>query len=481
MTDVLIMQLPSPPGKNVFREWAGGMGTAVPSERSYFGHDQKFYDVPFSAYLYIARRLEQAGIAFRYLDLQGQERIELEEFDAIFHEHRPRILVTQVNLPSLEHDLQLIGRAKEAAPGLDVILVGAAGKWFKDRILRDGFATLIMEEAEELLVADNAAALIAGHPEKVAGCSAWRDGKAASIPAAGRMANLDFVDFPAYELLDFTRYESDHYFGKRYRYATVFTTKGCPYRCGYCPYPYGFGRRLIYRSPALVGNDIERLKRDYGVEQILFRDQVFSINPKHARSVCEELIRRKLGVVWVCETRYDLVDPDLLDLMYAAGCREIHYGLESADEEMFANVAKSDGPQSLQLFEDVIGWTKARGIRAHVHLIVGMPDESWSSVRNTTKWLRRARPDSVQIAYFTPYPGTPMFEDLRKNDELGDVEAIDWEALGAFTDPVIPSRHLSVGEIRKASHRISVDWQYTLADRIVNKLRRAVGVRVSEA
>lgn len=359
---------------------------------------------------------------------------------------------------------------------MQVLLVGAAGRWFKQRVLAEGLADVLMEEAEELLVSENVAALLAGEPDRLQACHLWQDGRAVLRPAMRRMADLDFVAFPAYELLDFSRYESDYYLGRRYRYATVFTTKGCPYKCGYCPYPYGFGRRLIYRSPARVGADIERLKTEFGVEQILFRDQVFTINPKHARAVCEELIRRELGMVWVCETRYDLVDEDLLRLMYRAGCREIHFGLESADETLFATVAKTDGPKSLALFEQAVGWARAAGLRVHLHTIIGMPDESAASVRNTTRWLRRVRPDSVQIAYFVPYPGTPFHDELRASRELGDIEAIDWETAGSFDSPVLPTRHLSTDQIRRASQRMAVDWQFTLADRIKTKAKRLLGL-----
>lgn len=479
MTDAFIVQLPSPPRKNVFREWSGGMGTALGSDREAFGHDQQFYDIPYSAYLYIARRMEQASISFRYIDLQGQATVTLDAFDTLFADDRPRVLITQVNLPSLEHDLSLLARARAVVPGLLVILVGATAKWFKDRILRDGLADAVMEEAEELLVSDNVRALLDGAPDRLQACAVLRDAEVVSLPARETMRTLDFVEFPAYELLDFTRYESDYYLDKSYRYATVFTTKGCPYKCGYCPYPFGFGKRLIYRSPARVGEDIARLKTEFGVGQILFRDQVFTINPKHATAVCEELIRRDLGVVWVCETRYDLVDEAMLDLMYRAGCREVHYGLESADEAMFAGTAKSDGPQSLELFERVVGWTKARGMRCHLHLIVGLPDESRQSVRNTSRWLRRVKPDSVQVAYFVPYPGTPLFDELRRSGELGDLERIDWESLGSFITPVLPSRHLSIDQIKQARDRMKVDWQYSLTDRIVRKLKRTAGLRVA--
>lgn len=476
MTDAFIVQLPSPPRKNVFREWSGGMGTALGSERTGFGHDQQFYDIPYSAYLYIARRMQDAGISFRYIDLQGEANVTLAGFDALFADERPRVLVTQVNLPSLEHDLQLLARARATVSGLRVILVGAASKWFKERILQGGLADVVMEDSEELVVSDNVQALLDNAPERLQACSVLRHGEVATVPARQVMKTLDFVEFPAYELLDFSRYESDYYLDKRYRYATVFTTKGCPYKCGYCPYPYGFGKRLIYRSPARVADDIARLRDEFGVGQILFRDQVFTVNPKHAAAVCEELIRRDLGVVWVCETRYDLVDEAMLDLMYRAGCREVHYGLESADEAMFSGMAKTDGPQSLALFEQVVAWTRARGMRVHLHLIVGLPDESRRSVRNTGRWLRRVKPDSVQFAYFVPYPGTPLFEELRQSGELGDLERIDWESLGSFITPVLPSRHMTVDQIRRARDHLSVSWNQTIGDRIIRKLKRTAGI-----
>ena len=482
MTDAIIMQLPSPPRKNVFREWSGGMGTALESSRESWGHDSGYYDIPYSAYLYIARRLQEVGVPFGYFDLQSRESMALADFDAIFAEEQPAVLITQVNLPSLEHDLELVRRARKICPVLKVILLGATAKWFAERMLREGHADVVMTDAEELLVSDNVVALIAEEPEKLQGCKIRRDDMIVSMPTLTPMKDLNFIDFPAYELLDFSRYESDFYSRDgKVRYATVFTTKGCPYKCGYCPYPFGFGRRLIYRSPERVGNDIERLNREFGVQQILFRDQVFTINPNHTRAVCQELIRRNLGISWVCETRYDLVDEDMLDLMARSGCTEVHFGLESADEEMFASIAKVDGPKSLDLFEKVIGMTKARGLRAHVHLIVGMPDESKASVRNTSTWLRRVKPDSVQVAYFMPYPGTPLYAELDATGELGDVRNIDWEAMGAFSGPVLPSRHLSPDQIKTARHRILVDWQYTLSGRIKNKVRKLTGITSQRA
>ena len=103
--------------------------------------------------------------------------------------------------------------------------------------------------------------------------------------------------------------------------------------------------------------------------------------------------------------------------------------------------------------------TKKRCITAHVHLIVGMPDESPKSLRNTRDWLRKVKPDSVQVAYFMPYPGTPYYDQLKEDGSLGDIDAIDWEDYGAFSRPVLSSYHMSIDEIQRGRQRLEIDWQ----------------------
>jgi len=468
MSDVLILQLPSPPGKNVFRECSGGKGTAQPSARESHGHDPDYYDVPYFQFLYIARGLETRGISLRYLDGQAGERFEPSELDAVLREEQPRVLLTVINLPSLESDLELLRRIRRTLPTLRIVLIGPAARLRAEALLEGGLADVVMDANEELAVPELIAAWCAGETEAAESCQVRRGEEIVHAPAVHRMKDLDFVDFPAYHLLDVTRYESDEFLGRRYRYMTVFSSKGCGYSCEYCPYPFGFGSRFLYRSPELVVSDIQRLVEEFGVEQICFRDQVFTVNREHAAAICRLLIERELEVVWICETRYDVVDAELLELMYRAGCREIHYGLETADQGLFEELGKPGGPVSLERFAETIELTQGAGLRVHLHLILGLPGESWTTVRNTVAFLRRVRPFSVQTAIFAPYPGTPLHDRLKREGRLATE---DWEAYGAF-QAVQPTELLSVEELERAREYIDWNWDKSPWDKIRLRLAR---------
>lgn len=469
MRDVLLIQLPSPPGKNVFREWAGGMGTSQPSARSYAGHDPEYYEIPYFAFLWIARALELRGIDALYRDLQQDERFDWSELEAMLRREQPKVLVTVVNIPSLSHDLALLRRMRATLPSLRIVVIGPTAKAFPERVLREGDAELVLDGQEELMVPQIVEHLLAGRLEAAReGCFHLTGGALQQTPTAQKMKDLNFIDFPAYHLLDFARYESDFFFGRKHRYMTVYTSKGCAYDCSYCPYPFGFGERFVYRSPDRVVADIERLVRQHGVEQICFRDQVFTVNKKHTTAICQGLIDARIDVPWVCETRYDVVSEELLTLMHRAGCREVHYGLESADPEIFAAVGKPGGPVSLERFEQAIALTKRVGLRCHLHLILGLPGESWDSVRRTLAFLRRTRPHSVQTAILSPYPGTPLYASLV---EQGKLACTDWERYGGF-EAVQPTEHLSVAELEEAKRYVAWNWDKTVWDKIKLRTRR---------
>ena len=201
MTDVVLLQLPSPPRQNVFREWSGGMGTALPSSRTVYGHDQQYYDIPFSGFLYIARQLEIFGIEHKYKDYQALSIFDEESYISFLIEENPKILVTVVNIPSYSGDFYLLRKATKAVPGLRIVLIGPTAKWYKEQILSQGDASVIMEEGEELFVAENIKEMLSGTNDlSLQACSVYNDGRVETLKPKSVMKDLSFVDFPAYDL-----------------------------------------------------------------------------------------------------------------------------------------------------------------------------------------------------------------------------------------------------------------------------------------
>jgi radical SAM superfamily enzyme YgiQ (UPF0313 family) len=247
-------------------------------------------------------------------------------------------------------------------------------------------------------------------------------------PEVARVEDLDALPDLPYHLLPVEKYWY-HGFGKGVPFAAVFASRGCAFKCYYCPYPMGFGGRIVARDPVRVADEIERLKRRFGIGGILFRDQVFTYDRHRTLRLCDEMIRRKLGLRWVVETRLDRVDEELLRRMKDAGCVRVHYGLESGDPRLFARVGKDGVEQRMEKLAENFRLTERLGIHPHMFVLIGLLGETWESIRATIATIRRIQPLTLQVAIVTPYPGTGLYEEARQK---GLVATDDWSRYTGF-------------------------------------------------
>lgn len=244
-----------------------------------------------------------------------------------------------------------------------------------------------------------------------------------------RITDLDRLPSPAYHLVNLDDYGGwDFMQGifsmlgleKSPKYATISTSRGCVGNCGYCSAPLIWKRRWTKRSAVHVVDEMEMLNRTYGVEFIILTDDIFSVNQKRAVSVCEEIMKRNLKLLWGFETAVSFVSPDLLQVAKKAGCCCILYGVESGSSTILSNVFKS------MKEEDVINafnMTKNAGIIAGAFLMVGNPGENEQSIKATIRLLRKIQPAIMlpQIAMITP--GTKIFDIAR---EKGCIDESYW-------------------------------------------------------
>ncbi len=99
---------------------------------------------------------------------------------------------------------------------------------------------------------------------------------------------------------------------------TIVTSRGCPYKCIFCSGPRLFGRRVRFRDPMLVVDEIEQIHKVLGFNWLNIVDDTFTLNHRHAHAVCDEIMRRNLKIEWTVFARADTVTTDILKKMRQA-------------------------------------------------------------------------------------------------------------------------------------------------------------------
>jgi radical SAM superfamily enzyme YgiQ (UPF0313 family) len=168
-----------------------------------------------------------------------------------------------------------------------------------------------------------------------------------------------------------------------------------------------WGRETRYYGIDRLVNEITEAKKAYGVDFIQFLDETFVLNKKRVNKLCEEL--RKLVIDWICSSRVDSVDYELMKMMYQSGCRLIQFGLESGSQGMLDIMGKgitvNQSMKAIALAEDA-------GLKVRGQLIVGFPGETDKSIEETASLIKWARKHAVLgLHTFVPHPGSDVWEN----------------------------------------------------------------------
>jgi radical SAM superfamily enzyme YgiQ (UPF0313 family) len=410
---VTILNLPSPPGMDVERDFAGSYGTASPVRRTHYGHSG---DVVFPVFMpYLATAVTRQGWSVHIVDGQAQ-RLAADAAVSAVVEQQPDFVVSLVSLPSIYGDLALLRRIKRMLPDCILVIVGAVAKTLADEVLR--------KEAVDFLVVGEYPLYAQPIIELV---RAWRAG---TLPfgrviasAAQEGQSLDDLDFDVYRAFPMDKYRCAYLgtYGELLNYFPIMSSKGCPFPCAYCPYPVGFGKTISYKSPERLVDEMTFLHDEFGIRAFLFRDQVFTARRERVEEICERILARRLEVQWLLETRVDKVSDDLLVKMRRAGCNRIHYGIETGDADLLRQVGKPgvDKQAAIEAFRK----TASLGIRTVAHVIVGLPGETRQTLANTYEFLGELDPDNTSWNFATPYPGTALFDEANRK---GLILTCDW-------------------------------------------------------
>jgi radical SAM superfamily enzyme YgiQ (UPF0313 family) len=418
---------------------------------------------------YLASFVRQNGVEVRILD-QYSECLPLDEVFAVIRSFSPDLIGYSATTPNYYAAIDFARKIRKQFPNISSVIGGYHPSAMPDECL--------CEETIDYVIRDEGEYPLLGLCEAIAGRRNYGDIPGLSYKDFGRFihnesatnVDLDSLPLPAYDLLPMHLYDSPSYTKFAHPVYQMIASRGCPYRCSFCINAELNGAaKYRKRDIKSVVNEIELLVNKYNARQIQFWDPIFPFGEKHALEFCNELIRRNLHkrIVWNSTTRSELLTEESIKMMVRSGCRGIGFGIESGVSELLEKVNKK---MDLDKVRRICKISKENGLIVTAGFILGFPDETREMSQQTIDFAKSLDIHYAQFSIMVPYPGTPLYKNLKRSGEIRDDCKTDYKRYNqniGMTDlePIYVPRGRSSAELKEAQRRAYV--QFYLRPRMV--------------
>jgi anaerobic magnesium-protoporphyrin IX monomethyl ester cyclase len=391
---------------------------------------------------YLAGHLKDAGFTdIHFIDAMTNDLTE-GDLRRKLAELAPDVVGTTAITPSIYKAEEVLKIAQEVAPDAVRVLGGIHATFMYKQVLSEApwIDVIVRGEGEEIfreLIRTIAAGRWPADRRKIKGL-AFRDGeKIVATQAASTVKKLDEIN-PDWSLLEWSKYI---YVPLGVRVAIPNMARGCPFTCSFCS-QWKFWRDYRVRDPRKVADEIELLVNEHDVGFFILADEEPTINRKKFIQFCEELIARGLNkrVKWGINTRVTDIyrDRELLKFYREAGLVHVSLGTEAAAQlklDRFNKETKvAENKEAIRLLREADIFVEAQ-------FIVGLDNETAETLEETYRMAWDWQPDLANWAMYTPWPFTPLFQ------ELGDkVEIFDFEKYN-FVTPIMKPEAMERGEL----------------------------------
>jgi anaerobic magnesium-protoporphyrin IX monomethyl ester cyclase len=288
-------------------------------------------------------------------------------------------------------------------------------------------------------------AVSSDHLRSILGLS-WRtaDGKVMHNLDRPLRPDLDNIPLPAYHLFKIERYTNlqplTDGLDPHARAYTIVTSRGCPYKCIYCSKPIT-GDTWRGRSVENVVKEWRMLIKDFHATEIGVTDDIWNLDLKRAKELCRALIAEGLNTVpWVTihGMKVNHTDLELFQLMKAAGCKRVGFGVESGDEYILKRVVKKS--QTFDMVRAAFKNARKAGLQTMGFFIFGMPEETEATMEKTIRLALELDPDLANFMIAAPYPGTELWKLVEKE---GILFSHTWDDYAIHSDKA----HFAIGNL----------------------------------
>jgi anaerobic magnesium-protoporphyrin IX monomethyl ester cyclase len=224
---------------------------------------------------------------------------------------------------------------------------------------------------------------------------------------ADRITDLDALPFPARDMI---LHKGGNVFAYNKNYkeggsTVIITSRGCPYSCSFCASPGIWERKVTIRSIDNVLCEIDEIVNKHKIYQLRFSDDTLTLDTKRLRQLCTGV--KKYGIVWRASIRTKPNSVEMFKQMYEAGCREVSFGVESADPNVLRVLQKGNTVEDN--YNGIVNAKKA-GMVVRILFMIGTPGESISTVDQNIDFLKSINNyyDTIALTNFIPIPGSAI-------------------------------------------------------------------------
>ena len=349
--------------------------------------------------------------------------------------------------PTIGTALQIARDIKKINPGLTIILGGPHVTLMPEETLAStkDIDVIVRGEADETIL-ELMSALENKRPmDNIPGISYKKDGKTIHNALRDIVTDMDLLPYPAFDLLPWQRYQPHPPHGMYKPFAAMVTSRGCPYRCAYCSKPV-FGSKFRAQSAERVVNEMAYLQEKFGVREIAFYDDSFTLDKKRIHAITEKIREKGLKIAWTCETRVNLVDKELLRHMKQAGCYAVAYGIETAAPEIMKVIQKDI---TLDQVEKAVQAHHEIKLQVVGYFMLGSPGETPETIQQTINFAKKLKVDFAQFSVTTPFPATELYDIyMRGRKEPPKWEDFVYAGTDNPTTPVFESDKLTREDLK---------------------------------
>jgi anaerobic magnesium-protoporphyrin IX monomethyl ester cyclase len=405
---------------------------------------------------YLSASLKNEGHKVELIDLRLLKG--WKDYDTLLKKQRPEFLGVTMHTSEFDTAVECCRRAKTFDSSITTITGGIHPTMFPSQILKTGVVDYVLRGEGEISFPK-----FIKNPKNFAP-SFW-----------GETPDLNLLPLPDRDLW------SDY--AKRVQFPLfptfsppsidILTKRGCPWQCGFCCGP---GEQNLYttesskgaRIPSIrqrnvpnVMKELTSLYNRYKFKSIVFHDDQFVIQPKWVEEFCQSMHNYGFvenGVNWWAASRADIIVkyPELFKQMKEAGLTILSVGFESFSNEMLRWINK--GITAEQSWEAVTILRKL-GIQIYGNFIFGIPysDGKWYPAYDVelAKAISQIKPEIISTSFFTPMPGSTLYEFCVKNDLIlsstskklglrlsneGKIKGVDYKFLNKLLSSFLPKQ-----------------------------------------